>query len=246
MFLSRIVVVLVLTSSLVAEEIPDGTAVPMQLSTGLNAKKDRAGKKLKGRVMQDVPLSTGERIRAGSRILGYIVRVTKRGPSGFGIAVRFDSIQDGERTIPLVAGVLAVASAAGVHEAQLPINSAANIEPTTQWVTRQVGGDIVNRGLRKVASETVVGRWTGGNSVIMKLTPNPEAGCRGGAGYDREQAIWIFSSAACGVYELTGLSKIKIVRAGTITPLGEAEFDSDKDVSLRAGSGWLLLSVSGK
>jgi hypothetical protein len=109
--------------------------------------------------MQDVPLPTGERIRAGSRIFGYIVRVTKRDPSGFGIVVRFDSIQDGERTITLVAGVLAVASAAGVHEAQIPINSAANVEPTTQWVTRQVGGDIVNRGLRKVASETVVNTW---------------------------------------------------------------------------------------
>lgn len=246
MAFSRMVVVLVLTSSLIADEIPDGTAVPIQLSPGLNAKKDPAGKKLQGKVMQDVPLSTGERIKAGSRIFGYVVRVTKRGSSGFGIVVRFDSIQDGERTIPLVAAVLAVASAAGVHEAQIPINSAANIEPTTQWVTRQVGGDIVNRGLRKVASETVVGTWVGGNSVIMKLTPNPGAGCAGGAGYDREQAIWIFSSSACGVYELTGLSNIKIVRSGSGTPPGEVEFASDKDVSLRAGSGWLLMSLSSR
>jgi hypothetical protein len=80
----------------------------------------------------------------------------------------------------------------------------------------------------------------------MKLTPNPEAGCPGGAGYDREQAIWIFSSAACGVYELTGLSKIKIVRSGAISPLGEVELNSDKDVSLRAGSGWLLMSLSSR
>lgn len=246
MLLSKLVAVLALACPLFAETLPNGTALPIQLSTGLNARKDRAGKQLSGRVMQDVALPAGEKIKSGSRVLGHILQITKRGPAGFGVVVRFDSIQDGERTIPVVAAVLAVATSAGVHEAQIPINSSANIEPTTQWVTRQVGGDIVNRRLRKVASEDVVGRWVGENSVLMKLTPNPEAGCPGGPGYDREQALWIFSSTACGVYELTRPSHIRIVRSGLTSPLGEVELNSEKDLSLGAGSGWLLMSLSSK
>ena len=80
MLLSQMVAVLAMACSLFAEEeIPNGTAVPIQLSTGLNARKDRAGKQLSGRVMQDVALPTGEKIKSGSRVLGHILQITRRG-----------------------------------------------------------------------------------------------------------------------------------------------------------------------
>src|SRR5215472_6702525 len=95
----------------------------------------------------------------------------------------------------------------GVAQAQIPINSSSDRDPVSQWVTRQVGGDVVNRGRGKAASKSgAVGTWVEGSSVLMKLTPNRDAGCPGdGPGYDREQAVWIFSSAACGVYGVTNL-----------------------------------------
>jgi hypothetical protein len=69
--------------------------------------------------MQDVP-PKGEKIKAGFRIVGYVIGIRKRDPAGSGILVRFESIQDGKRTIPLDFAVLAVASAAGVHGVRYP------------------------------------------------------------------------------------------------------------------------------
>jgi hypothetical protein len=225
-----------------AHQLPPGTVVPIQLSTGLNANKDDIGKKIKGKVMQEVLLTAGDKIKEGARVTGHVVRTMKRGPSGSSIIVQFDVIQNGDRTIPLTVSLLAVASASSVDQAQTPINATSNIDPTTQWVTRQVGGDIVRRGWGKAGSSNgVLGRWVGGTSVIIKLTPNPDAGCPEIVGYDREQAVWVFSSAACGTY---GLSDAKITHSGATAPIGEISLSSDENIAIRAGSGWLLMVAS--
>jgi hypothetical protein len=224
-----------------AKEIPVGTVIPVMLSSSLSAAKDKPEKQLEGRVMQEVRLPSGERIREGSRIIGHVVNVT-RGSSGSSIVVKFEAIQEQGRKASLKTGLLALASMASVHDAQLPISANSDLTPVSQWVTRQVGGDVVRRGQGKVVShDGVFGTWLQGSSVLMKLTPNPEAGCSSGPGYGREQAVWIFSSAACGTYDL---SNVKIASSGEIPPLGEIALTSAHNVAIHGGSGWLLIVVA--
>jgi hypothetical protein len=238
----KLITGVLLSATAFAQALPPGTAVPIQLSNGLNANKDKVGQKISGRVMQEVPLGHGDKISERSRITGHIVRVSKQPPSGSTIVVKFDSIDDGGRTIPLTVSALAVASSGSVDQAQAPINATSDIDPTTQWVTRQVGGDIVNRGRRKAGSASGVrGTWLQGSSVLIKLTPNPGKGCPDGPGYDHEQAVWIFSSAACGTYNL---SDLKIANSGATQPFGEIVLTSPKNIDIRDGSGWLLMTVS--
>jgi hypothetical protein len=207
------------------------------LSSSLNAAKDKPDSKLEGRVMQEIMLS-GTKIRQGAQIFGHTVSVSKGSP-GSAIIVKFTAIQDGGNRIPVTTGLLAVASMAFVSDAQRPVSVNSNMDPDTQWVTRQVGGDIVKRGWGKVfASNGVEGRWIGGSSVAIKLTPNAQAGCSGGPGYDREQAMWIFSSAACGTY---GLSDVRISSSGVTKRTGEIGLSSDRNINIRSGSGWLLI-----
>jgi len=57
-------------------------------------------------------------------------------------------------------------------------------------------------------------------------------------GYDREQSVWIFSSAACGTY---GLPNVRIASSGLVAPVGEISLTSSRNVDIRGGSGWLLI-----
>jgi len=188
--------------------------------------------------MQEITLPSGVKIREGAQILGHTVSVSKDS-TGSTIIVKFNAIQNEGHRIPVMTGLLAVASMAFVSDARSPVSVNSEMVPDTQWVTRQVGGDIVQRGWRKVfSSGGVEGRWIGGSSVAIKLTPNAQAGCSGGPGYDREQSVWIFSSAACGTY---GLPNVKIVSSGTTKPIGEIGLSSDRDINIRGGSGWLFI-----
>ena len=244
MFWARFVTCFLLSAVALGQELPAGTVVPVKLSSGLNAKNDKAGKQIEGRVMQEVPLPGGAKIGERSRVTAHIVRVSVPGSlepesPGSSLVVKFDAIEDHGHTIPLTAAALALASVDRVSQAQSPINSSPDRDPMSQWVTRQVGGDVVNRGRGLVGShDGVVGTWLEGTSVRIKLTPNPDAGCPGGVGYDREQAVWIFSSAACGTY---GLGNLKIANSGATAPLGEIVLKSSKNISIASGSGWLLI-----
>jgi hypothetical protein len=233
---------LFLAGAALGQEIPAGTVIPVMLSSSLNAKSDKPEKKIEGYVMQEVTLPDGAKIGKRARIRGFVVTASKQEPSGFSLTLKFNAVIDRGRTIPLKASLLAVGSMDSVSQAQSPINSSSDRDPMSQWVTRQIGGDVVNRGRGKAASRLgAVGTWVEGTSVLIKLTPNPEAGCPGGGpGYDHEQAVWVFSSNACGVY---GLSNLKIASSGASAPLGEVVLKSSENVSIRAGSGWLLMAV---
>ena len=239
MFCLRLAFAILLLPVIPATEISVGTVIPFMLSSGLNSSKDTAGKKIEGKVMQDVPLPSGAKIKRGARISGHIIGATKPGPSGSKVVLKFDTVEVEGKDLPLSAGLLAVASMAMVSDAQTAISGNPDRDPVTQWVTRQVGGDVVYRGRGIVLSkEGVTGKWVEGTSVLIKLMPNPNAGCSGGAGYDHEQAVWIFSSAACGAYGLPG---VKISDAGTGTTAGQIALESDRKVDIRGGSGWLLM-----
>jgi hypothetical protein len=230
-------------AALAGPAVPAGTVLPIKLDTALNAKKDSAGKKLEGSLMQDVELPDGGKIGARSKIVGQIVSVGKPSDPDASLVLKFDSIQDHDRSIPIHVAVLAIASLGDVAAAQQPIDGVADAEASTQWVTKQVGGDIVHRGRNKVASdEGVLGTWIEGSSVVMKLTEDATLGCPTGPGYDREQSLWVFSSRACGTYDL---GDTRIEKAGREAPLGNIELKSTGKLEIRGGSGWLLITLPG-
>jgi len=218
-----------------AQEIPAGTVIPVMLSTTLKSKQENAGQKIEGKVMQEVPLPGSAKIEQGARISGRIVKVEDT-PSGSMITLHFDQLEDSGHSMPVTVRLLAVASMATVAEAQSPVNS--NRDSENNWVTRQVGGDVVKRGQGKAFSRAgETGRWLHGSAVMMKLAPMPELGCPSGAGYDREQALWIFSSGACGAY---GWKNVTIDRGAKTA--GAIVLRSTEKVEIRGGSGWLLIT----
>ena len=238
MNLTTLAIALLLLPVAPSDKIPVGTVIPVMLSSSLNTAKDKSDTKIEGKVMQEITLPSGIKIREGAQIIGHTVSVSKES-SGSSIVLKFNVIQTEGHRIPVTTRLLAVASMAFVSDAQRPVSVNSDLGPDTQWVTRQVGGDIVKRGWGKVfASSGIEGRWIGGSSVAIKLTPNDQAGCGGGPGYDREQAVWIFSSAACGTY---GLPDVKIASSGVTAPIGDIGLSSNRNINIRGGSGWLLI-----
>jgi hypothetical protein len=239
----RIFAILLFSATMTAQNLPAGTVLPLMMSSSINEKKIKSDDKIEGKIMQDVPLSDGSKVRRGARVSGHIVEVTKAPGGGSRIVLKFDRLEDHGQTFPLNVSLLAVASMDSVAQSQLPINADASYSPSTEWVTRQVGGDVVNRGRGVVGSTTgVVGKWLNSDAVSVKLAPNPEAGCPGGDGYDRFQALWIFSSAACGAY---GLDDLTVTSNGMKDPNRNIGFESDRNIDIRGGSGWLLITNAG-
>jgi hypothetical protein len=232
---------LLAASSLIAQEIPAGTVLPVMLRTTLDARKARVGQKIEARVMQDVPLSSQTRIRAGTKLVGHVVEVTRPGPtSGSRIAISFDRVIIRGAEIPVTTSLRSLASMMEVFEAQLPTNAIDDYGTTTSdWVTVQIGGAAVYRGNGTVTTDgQVVGKSTLGGEVTAKLIASGDGACRGtAAGNDREQALWLFSPSACGAY---GFADLKIVHAGRHDPVGQIILASDKNVHVPAGSGLLL------
>jgi hypothetical protein len=221
--------------------IPPGTILPVELKKAFSS-NSKAGETITARIMQDVPLPEGRKIPIGSTVIGKIVAV-EPGPNGQGVSVkmRFDEITTHKATIPVTTSLRAVANMMEVDQAQIPIFGADRGTSRNAWTTVQVGGDAVYRGGGQVKGES---GWYGKpvypDGVEGMVTANPDWGCD--AGNNRPQALWVFSSNACGMY---GFSHEKIGQHGNKPPLGEIVVTSTKDsFNVRNGSG-LLLEVVG-
>jgi hypothetical protein len=62
------------TVAFAQDSIPSGTILPVQLNSSLSS-KTRPGKIIIGRIMQDIPLSDGEKIREGAGVVGHVIAV---------------------------------------------------------------------------------------------------------------------------------------------------------------------------
>ena len=223
---------------LVTPGIPVGTALPVTLAATLDARKDKPGQKLEARIMQDVPLPAGDRIKAGAHVTGHIVAVTRLPGGGSRMVLKFDQLTGSGRTVSLTTSARAIAAMESVYAAEIPIDAESNYEPQNQWVMRQVGGDIVNRGRGLVgSSDAIVGRWDKG-APWGKLTTALDGDCTAADGNDIEQALWVFSTSACGLY---GFEDMKLVHSGRTDPVGQIVLESSKNLHLGGGSGWFLL-----
>lgn len=232
--------VFVLSAALCAQEgIPAGTVLPVRLTSALDSRRSAPGKLVTARLAQDVPLPDGSRIPARSRVTGHVLEVTSL-PSGARLVLQFNTVKFRKQDITLITDLRAMASMMEVAAAQIP-TTGMGIGDVWAWMdTNQVGGDAVyGEGGPVMHGSEMVGNATTDRGVLVRLLPNRDAGCRGTAEpNDRPQALWVFSSDACGLYGFPGL---KVAHAGRTAPRGQIVLEStDGPLRVSAGSGLLL------
>jgi hypothetical protein len=229
---------LTLSLTAAAQNIPEGTVLPVMLNSTLDARHAMPGQKISGTIRQDVPLPDGSSIPRDSKVIGEVVSASPAKPgSPSRLAIKFGQLVIKGRQITITAHLRALASMNEVYEAHMPTNAWDDYGTSpSDWNTVQVGGAGVYRGNGQVVSDgQVVGRATDYGAVTAKLIAAPASGCPHSD--EREQALWIFSPSACGVY---GMSDLKIAHTGRTDPAGVIEFESSRDVRIQGGSGWLL------
>jgi len=221
--------------------VPPGTILPVQLESSLSSPKSKPGEKTTARIMQDVPLPDGYKIRERTRVLGHVVDATPAAKGAPGkVSVQFDSIQLGKETVAITTNLRAIASVLEVDDAQEPKFSPDYGTPSTAYVLVQIGGETVYRGGGHVMhGDQIVGEPVLGGGVLVTVSSRPGTPCRGEvAGNTAVQALWVFSSDACGVY---GLPNLVIMHAGRNDPLGRIVLGAKAgEVKIGSGVGMLL------
>lgn len=227
------------TESFGQNAIPSGTILPLQLNSSLNSRKSKPGQVVTARVMQDVPLASGGKIRAGAKAIGRVLDVSEaKNGMGARISLRFDTLEVSRRRIPITTNLRALASMMEVEDAQIPKTGPDRGTPEDAWTTVQIGGNVVYRGGGPVANGLNVVGTPAANGVLVRVASKPGAPCRGSLVGDRLQALWVFSADACGTY---GFSDLTIAHAGRSNPVGQITLASEKkNIDVRGGSGLLL------
>ncbi len=226
-----------------SKEIPTGTVLPVVLRTSVSFEKCKPGQVLQGKIAQDVPLPGRSKIRKGSTIEGIVVEVKPNAiGAGTEVTIQFDKVNMGGHWVPVVTNLRAIAGFMTVEAAQIPEEAPNEGSPYDWLPTTQIGGDSVY-GLRGPVmsadnSSKVIGRSVG-DGVLAQVSAKEGAKCRGAMGSnDQPQALWVFSSDACGIY---GIEHLKIAHAGRTDPRGVIVLASDtQKLSLRNGDGLLL------
>ena len=215
---------------------PSGTIIPISLHTSLNAAKIHPEQKIQATVMQDIP---GTAIHRGAKVEGRVIEVGAMANGQMKMEIRFDAVKINGQMVPIRTDLRALASFMEVEEAQVPEEmSSEGLTPETA-TTQQIGGDQVYRGGGPVASGlTTVGQVTPWG-VLDVPRAQPGQPCPAAIGENSQpQAMWLFSSDACGVY---GLSNIRIENAGRSKSAGTIVLFSDNGkLKLGSGTGFLL------
>jgi hypothetical protein len=224
-------------------KVPPGTILPVRLNSSLSSSKSKANQVIRARIMQDVPLPGGAKIPEGSQVLGTIVQVAAaRSGSPAEISLRFDTLRTAHQSFPITTNLRAIAGFMEILNAQTPPIGPGESDVYRWLTTVQVGGDVVygDGGIVTKGDDSshVVGKSVGGG-VLGQITAKEGTKCRGPLfGNDSPQALWVFSSDACGTY---GMAHLEISHAGRSDPVGVIAFRSDaKDLRLPSGTGMLL------
>lgn len=233
--------IIALSSAVFAQtSIPPGTVLPLQLNSSLNSGKNKPGERISARIMQDVPLSPGTKIHAGTRVVGHVLRVK---PAGQGqtaeITLRFDRIDFRHTPIVAITSLRAMASMMEVEAVQIPPAGTDRGTPWA-WSTRNlIGGEVAyGQGGPVVHGADEVGQSLFGGVLVAPMA-SADRRCRGEVGgNNRPQAFWVFASDACGVY---GMDDVEIAHAGRTPPIGEITLTSKTgNIEISGGSGMLL------
>jgi hypothetical protein len=229
------------------EQIPVGTILPVGLENSIKLQEARKGDAIGARIMQDVPLPEGGKIRTRSKVAGAIDSVERDAAgSGVNLSFHFDRVELGGKTVPIVTSLRAMASYRAVRAAQMPLTGADSGTSAGWGTTVLIGGDIRfgDGGRVRNRSKQVVGKGVTGG-VLVHVHAQPAGGCEGPVnGDDHAQALWVFSSDACGVYDW---KDAKIVHNGKSEPVGEITLGLRKgDMKLESGTAMLLRVVAPK
>jgi len=220
--------------------VPTGSVLSVRLDSSLNSKKLKVAQTIRATIMQDVPNS---KVHRGAKVFGQVVAVrsaTNDHPAE--LSLRFDSICSSKRISTVNTNLRALASMMDVSDADTPATGPDRGTPWA-WATRNlIGGEVaygqgseVARGTERVGEDATTG-------VLVRVDPNPVGGCRGELGDSSHlQALWVFSSDACGVY---GFPNLTIAHAGRNAPLYEITLGSKENINVRSGSGMLLRVTS--
>jgi hypothetical protein len=235
------IVLLILSAGLFAQDaIPYGTILPVQLNHSVRTDRAKPGQPISGRLMQDVALPAGGKIRAGAKVVGEVIaaKPAVRGNSAE-ISLRFDAVESGARRIPIVTNLRALGSLLEVAEAQLPVTGADRGTSEYNWTTVQIGGEVNYHDHGAISDGLEIVGHSVGDGVLVRITTKPGSKCRGEMeDTDRLQALWLFSSDACGLY---GFPDVTLTHAGRSSPVGVITLRSEKgNLNVRAGSGILL------
>jgi len=220
--------------------IPPGTAIPVRLESSLSSSKSKPGQEIKARVMQAVPLAGKTLIPRGAKLLGHVISVTPSASgAGSQISFQFDRLSFSGRIIPITVHLRALASMMEIYDAQIPSVGADRGTPPASYTTVQVGGEVVYRGGGPVMSGSEVVGEPVPYGVLVRLNSQPGKPCRGATpGDDQPQALWLFSSDACGAY---GFPHVTIAHAGRTNPAGVVVLAADDGaLKILGGSGMLL------
>ena len=226
--------------------IPIGTILPIRLNKTISSNKNRTGEEITGRIMQDVPLGSGKKIRAGSKVAGHIVEVdAARTGQGTRVTLQFDKVITIHQAIPVITSLRAVAGFMSVLEAQTPPIGPSESDVYNWLTTVQIGGDVVygKGGIVTSAGNPgqIVGREVYGG-VLGRVTAKEGSACRGAVGENEQpQALWVFSSSACGTYDLEHTT---IAHAGRTDPKGMIILVSDRGPLKIASGAAMLLCVN--
>lgn len=235
-----IITLIAISTPLLAQtRIPAGTILPVRLNSSLRSDKAREGQRIEGRIMQDVPLPGGGKIPTRTKALGQIVSVQARTTGQPAeITFRFDTLDFKHQAVPISTHLRTLASMMAVEDAQVPMTGSDRGTPWV-WATRNLIGGEVAYGEGPVARGTeIVGQATP-SGVLIPVQSNPAAECPGEVpGTALAQALWVFSSDACGLYDLP---KLTLAHAGRTTPLGQITLRAQEgNVKVPGGSGMLL------
>ena len=218
--------------------IPPRTILPIRLNSSLSASKTQPGQIITARIMQDVPLANGGKIREGSKVIGHVVDVLSSSDANSEqISLQFDKLISSDRTIPIKTNLRAVAGFMAVTEANTFTGPAS--APIS---TEQVGGDVAyTSGGTVTASDGALVGESVKDGVLDQVSAGTRQGrvCRGVVDSNGSpQAMWVFSSDACGTY---GLSQIRVAHAGKTQPVGVIVLVSEKgQLKLPRDAGMLL------
>jgi hypothetical protein len=221
-------------------QIPAGTILPLRLPS-LSSQKNKKGDLIKARIMQDVPLPNSEKIRAGAIVLGRVLDVTPGNQAA--LILTFDTLIEHGETIPITTSLRALASPFEIDSAQIPDMGAGESDVYDWLPTTQIGGETAyGLGGPVAKGNTIVGRVVG-DGVLVNVSARPGTKCSGSLdGNSSPQALWLFSSDACGVY---GFPHLSIRHAGRANPQGQITLASDSGpVEIGSGSGILLRVIS--
>jgi hypothetical protein len=209
------------------------------LDNTLDSSRTKPGELISAKLRQDVPLPNGQKIKRNSKLSGHIVAVSPESSSAQAmVTVQFDHIAVDKNSVPITVSLRALASMEAIAQAKMPVNPNSGYGTSSwDWNMLLIGGQAAFNGQRTVKSQDgkVVGKVVEPGAILGVPMANPERGCSGAPPDSSEQAFWIFSTDACGVY---GFKDLNI--AENTGAKGQIVLQSPQKIVVRDGSGLLF------